>query len=225
MKRALFTIIITLAAVIGAYAGTVETVTGKVDVLIGGSWKKATVGMNIPDGTKIMTAIDSSVKIKTTGGFFQVKELSMVTFHEQTSDSGSRQAVNVQMGTVNVQFQRVQGTSSSFDVQTPRGTASIRGTWEEVTYYPMTGMQVNVIEGLIVISDNHGNSLPLTQDQLAVIAQASGITATDDLLEQYFGENGNLYHDAISQQQMNEILQNLFQIFGNFINSNEPERL
>jgi hypothetical protein len=208
MKKLFIVLLLCTAAAFQAYAGTIESLTGKVDVMINGAWKTATVGMTIADGTKIMTGMDSTVKIKTTGGFFQVKELSMVTFREQTAENTSHQQVEVDMGTVNVQFQRVQGANTSFRVQTPRGTASVRGTWEEVTYYPMTGMSVTVIEGSIIVVDLNGNSLTLSQDQIAQVSQ-SGITSTDDLLKQYFGDFSNLYLDDISKEQFNQMLQNL----------------
>lgn len=223
MKKLFIVLLLTIAAAFQAYAGTIESVTGKVDVMIGGAWKTATVGMTIADGTKIMTGMDSSVKIKTTGGFFQVKELSMVTFREQTAENTSHQQVQVNMGTVNVQFQRVQGANTSFQVQTPRGTASVRGTWEEVTYYPMTGMSVTVIEGSIIVIDLNGNSLTLSQDQIAQVAQA-GITATDDLLKQYFGDYGSVNLDDISQEQINQMIQGLFQLILD-LGLAKPERL
>lgn len=224
MKRLAIALLAVFAIGMSAYAGTVESVTGKVDVLVGGSWKKATVGMTIADGTKIMTAVGASVKIKTTGGYFSVKELSMVTFQERTGQNSSHQTVRVDMGTVGVQFTRAQGMDTSFQVQTPRGTASVRGTEEIVTYYPMSGMTVTVIEGLIIISDAHGNSIPLTQDQIASIAQSGGIFATDDQLVQYFGEFSNLYHDEYSQAAINEILQNVYNLL-NSLGLNEPELL
>ncbi len=138
-------------------AGTIKDMTGKVDVLTGGSWQKASLSMEIKDGDKIMTGISSRVRVETEDGFFEVNELSMVTFKDMNMAGTHDQKLAVQTGKVKVRFTKIQGSPSSFKVQTPSGTASVLGTEENVGYKSYRGMTVFVIDGHVLISDNHGN--------------------------------------------------------------------
>jgi hypothetical protein len=153
-------IIITVVFTFGlSYGGMVTEISGKVDILSGDKWQKAVLAMEVKTGDRIMTGMNSSIRVETEGGFFEVKELSMVTFSEVRSSGLHDQKLTLDTGKVRVRFSKVIGVQSSFKVQTPRGTASVLGTEEEVGYSSLNGMSVYVIDGHIVAANNSGNSL------------------------------------------------------------------
>jgi hypothetical protein len=113
--------------------------------------------MEIKNGDKIMTGINSSVRVETAGGFFEVKELSMATFREASFAGSHDQKISLETGKVKVRFSKVAGEQASFKVQTPRGTASVLGTEEDVGFTSFKGMTVEVIDGHVGIFNNQGN--------------------------------------------------------------------
>ncbi len=154
MKR--FIIITAAVFVYGVItAGTVKDLEGSVDILLAGKWAKAVTNMPVSDGDKIMTGISSKATIDTEGGFFTVNEMSMVTFHESGAGVTHEQKLTLDTGKVRVRFARLKGSSATFRVQTPKGTASVLGTLEDVGF-SFKGMTVDVIEGNILILDNSG---------------------------------------------------------------------
>jgi|GEM_PF-2185942 len=142
-----------------SYGGMVTEISGKVDILSGDKWQKAVLAMEVKTGDRIMTGMNSSIRVETEGGFFEVKELSMVTFSEARTSTSHDQKLTLDTGKVRVRFSKIIGVQSSFKVQTPRGTASVLGTEEEVGYSSLNGMSVYVIDGQVVAANNNGNSL------------------------------------------------------------------
>lgn len=184
MKKIALSLALTVALCVPGFSGTVKEVSGSVDVLVGGSWTEAYVGMTISDGTKIMTGVGGSMTVSMTGGAFTVGQLSMVTYEESSTDSSSSQNLDLQLGSVDVEFSKISGISSSCSVTTPRGTASIRGTRELVMYFPSSGMHVEVLSGHIVVFDLAGNALPAYEGQQALIDEIGVISGSVDLQDQ-----------------------------------------
>lgn len=156
MKK-FYVLVLMLAMVPALFAGTVKSVKGKVDVMVGSKWTKATKGMYIKNGTKIMTGLNSSIKVQTKTGYFQVRELSMVTYKDK--GTGHQQTIALKSGKVKVRYKKISGIKTSFKVQTPKGTASVRGTEELVSFSPIAGMTVIVYVGHVDIVDGAGNKI------------------------------------------------------------------
>lgn len=166
-----------------SYGGTVKDMSGKVDVLSGDKWQKASLSMEINNGDKIMTGINSGVRVETAGGFFEVKELSMVTFREANYSGSHDQKLTLETGKVKVRFSKAAGEQSTFKVQTPRGTASVLGTEEDVGYRSFEGMTVDIIDGHVGIYDNQGNGFAAGRGEHGGVADSQGL----------FGNFDNIY--------------------------------
>lgn len=222
MKKILFLSAVLFLAV-PLFAGTVKEVKGDVDLLIGGKWQKASVGMDVGNNTKIMTGMDSSIRIDNTTGHFIVKELSMVTYSEKVTDKEIDQKVSIDVGKVRVRFAKAKSIKSSFKVQTPKGTASVRGTEEEVGYYPLMGMSVDVILGLIEIADNNGNGSQFGQGENGGVGQNGELYGNSDLNQQF----SDLLQQFSDDDTQNDLLEDALDDFFNdlFGALNEPERL
>lgn len=169
------------------FSGTVTEIQGKVDVLIQDKWQPAQVNMEIKENTKIMTGVNSSLKVETDGGFFLVKELSMVTYNESQSANATDHKIEIDVGKVKVRFAKAEGIKSTFKVQTPKGTASVRGTEEDVVYYPVSGMKVEVVEGIIDVGNNAGHSFSASRGESAGIKSDGKMIAEVDLAKENLG--------------------------------------
>lgn len=222
MKKTLFLLTVLFMAV-PLFAGTVKSVKGDVDVLVGSKWQKASVGMDVGDNSKIMTGISSTVRIDNKTGHFIVKELSMVTYHEKVTDKAIDQKISIDVGKVRVRFSKAKSVQSSFKVQTPKGTASVRGTEEDVGYYPLLGMSVEVIEGLIDLADNNGNGGAFGQGENGGVGQDGEMYGNSDLNEEFAGILDMFSDDDTSNEMIEDALKDFFNDLFNALG--EPERL
>lgn len=171
------------------YGGTVRDVKGSVELLVQNKWTAAVVGQEVADGTKIMTGVGSSITVDTKGGYFTVKELSMATYGEKTTDKQVDQKVALDVGKVRVRFKKLDGVKSSFKVSTPKGTASVRGTEKDIGYYPGAGMTVFVVEGSVDVTDNSGSSFIAGQNQQSGVGNNGEIYGDNDNGEDNSGYN------------------------------------
>ncbi len=209
-----------------AYAGKVKSVKGDVKAMIGGKWQTAKTGMQINDGTAIMTGFSSSVVITYGAGEFKLKELSKATYTEKTKDDKTKSGVNLELGKVKVKYDKQASQGKiGFTVQTPDGSASVRGTEELVMYFPDKGMTVIVLIGEVSIENISGivGSLFVGQE-----AQSSGLglTPNSDIMNEVItGISGlNPSFDETQYQDLLNLLQNYLNlpVLGISI---EPQRL
>jgi len=224
MKRLLMVISAVAIANIMS-AGTIKEVSGSVDLLINDKWTPAKVGTEIKDNTKIMTGMSADLKVDTKGGTFEVKELSMVSFHETSTDKTSDQKISIDVGKVKVHFTKIQGIQSSFKVQTPKGTASVRGTEEEVGYFPSLGMQVFVLEGSIDVADQNGSSFIADQGQKANVTSGGDLQGQNDLNSDKTGQNDTKTDNDTQNNSINDNLNNIFNDHTGTGSTADPERL
>lgn len=183
MRKILVVLLVLTAAY--AYAGKVKSVKGDVKAMIGGKWQAAKAGMQINDGTALMTGFSSSVVITYGAGEFKLQELSKATFTEKTKADLTKSGVNLEMGKVKVKYdkQAAQG-KIGFTVQTPEGSASVRGTEELVIYFPDLGMSVFVLVGEVSIDNISGISGSLFVGQGAQ-PEGLGIDPNSDQLNEF----------------------------------------
>ncbi len=222
MKQAVAFILAVMAA-IPLYAGKVRTVAGSVDVLEGGKWVRARQGMEIRDNTKIMTGMDSSITIDGKAGTVTVRELSMVTYGEKSTDKSVDQKVDLSIGKVRVRFTKARGIRSSFKVQTPKGTASVRGTEKDVFGYPVSGFGVNVLSGGADISDNYGNSFLAGAGEQGGVGGDGGLFGDGDINGGDAGFGNQFGDDDAFNDFLNDFLDDFYNDLFNFLD--EPERL
>ncbi len=210
------------------FAGKVISVSGKVDVMSGGAWQKARVGMNIDNNTRIMTGVNGQMKVSSAHGTFIVKELSMVTYKETSSDKGTKvdQNLDMKMGKVQVKFQKVDGVKATFKVKTPKGTASVRGTELVVIYYPTAGMDVQVLQHVVDVLNNFGEVVPTAEGQNMMITFEGDFRDKLNELREQFDLDPSEWSrdDQTSWRIINDILDDVFDYTRNNL-SNEPERL
>jgi hypothetical protein len=212
------------------FAGNIISVSGKVDVLTGGKWQRARVGMKIYDGTRIMTGVKGYMKVQSPQGTFSVSKLSMVTFHEKRSSKNVVQKIDMKMGKVHVKFTHIKGINASFTVKTPQGTASVRGTEKIVTYYPASGMDVQVLRGVVSVFNNFGTVVPTSKGQSLKITLNGDFQDKINVLREKFELDRQDWNnsDNVKWRIINDILDDVFdysQIPAILSALNEPEKL
>lgn len=197
LKYLIFLIVMLLFGSI-AFGGTVVDVQGKAEALINGKWVPVVNKMDVKDGTKLMTGVGSSMKVQAKAGYFIMREMSMVTYGETVYENSVDQKVSIDVGKVRVRYDKVEGVKSSFKVQTPKGTASVRGTEEEVGFYPTSGMSIEVVEGSINVMDNNGSSFVSTGGEKSGVSSNGKLFGESDVLETDAGLN-NFFSDNDTQ--------------------------
>ncbi|MFN3660021.1 MAG: FecR domain-containing protein [Brevinematales bacterium] len=129
------------------YAGEVVSVQGDVKMFINKTWQMVKKGDTIVSGTKIMTGVKSWVEIQSPYVRCVVKPMTLITYMEKTAGEDVSTDVSLKNGEVEVRYTKPPQGRVEFRVQTPKGTASVRGTEEVVSYDAVQGMRVTVVSG------------------------------------------------------------------------------
>jgi len=134
-----------------AYAKiTVVSVKGKAAYKTGRQWKPLKKNMQLEKGTKISTGIRSYVHLNLNGNNLKIRPLSMIKVYENTrSKSRIRTRIGLRRGSIRARVAKSRRIKTIFKVSTPVATSSVRGTIEDVSYGPVQGMRVRVVEGVI----------------------------------------------------------------------------
>lgn len=111
------------------FSAQVISVTGKAEVLSGGSWKSLSAGDNLNSGDIIQTGFKSGLSLKIKESTVNVSPLTRVTV-ENLSENAQKDNVSlfVDAGGVSSSVRKASGKKVGFTVRTPVATASVRGT-------------------------------------------------------------------------------------------------
>ena len=135
---------------------TVREILGKVEVRRPDNqeWRAARQGMPVRIGWDVRTYVESTVELVfASGTVLKISENSVVTLsnamvNERAGVSNSK--IDVATGKVWANVQKLAGSRSTFDFETPTAVASIRGTVLDLTV-GRAGDRINVYEGEVVV--------------------------------------------------------------------------
>jgi len=133
------------------YGGEVVSVVGDVKAFVGQKWVALNKGSTLASGTKVMSGVKSEAQIKSPNGIITIKPMTLVTYEEKTTTEGTETTVGLKNGIVEVKYTKPPKGKAEFRVQTPKGTASVRGTEERVSYSVVEGMRLTVISGHVEV--------------------------------------------------------------------------
>lgn len=237
MKRLFSVIVLSVVFAAISWAGTVQKVSGDVMADFGKGWVPVKVGMKIPNKTDLMTGFDSSITIRYDAGEFVVQELSQVTFKEKSNSKRVDNELALKLGRVRVKYQKLKSRKqTSFKVTTPRGSASVRGTEEEVVYFPDFGMQVRVLLGHVDAFSQTGMRVAVRQGGSAQSGNGLIVKGTVDQIKGHvqgeFASLRNRGQHTLSPNEVNSLIDRIFHSgsIDKIINDtdsilHEPERL
>jgi len=233
MKRLISVIVLSVFFAAISWAGTVQKVSGDVMADFGKGWAPVKVGTKIPNGTDLMTGFDSSITIRYGVGEFVVQELSQVTFKEKSNSKRVDNELDLKLGRVRVKYQKLKSRKqTSFKVTTPRGSASVRGTEEEVVYFPDFGMQVRVLLGHVDVFSQTGMRVAVRQGGSAQSGNGLTVKGTVNQIKGHvrgaFASFRNRRGGGISPADVNRLVDRVFGEHSRLINdilNHEPERI
>lgn len=164
MNKNIFLVITALAflslAVTESFAKiTAASVRGSVAYKTGKNWQPLKSGMDLSEGTKISTGVNSTAIIKMDSHTLAIKPLTMIKIYENTlNDNTSTNRIGLRRGTIHTKVSRSKRIKTVFKVSTPVATSSVRGTEDIISYGPSRGMNVIMITGVAVGSARNGST-------------------------------------------------------------------
>ncbi len=162
------TVLTFLMISISGFTAKIISSTGKVSIQRDGDFKRAKKGMKLKEGDIIVTGSRSSL-------LFRLKDNSTITVHALsilkldtlqglTSTPGQSKKrkkykvrLKLKIGGIRANVTVVKGLKKKFQVQTPKGTASVRGTEKLVRYSQDRGVQLTVVRGTVLLETNLGS--------------------------------------------------------------------
>ncbi len=136
---------------------TVEHINGKAAYKDDKQWKPLVLNQKLEVGTKISTGAGSSVVLDIDGSKITVRQLSMVRInHNMASSEESNTNIGLKYGAINAKVKKIAAIRTQFKISTPVATSSVRGTEEEVSFGPQSGMIVKVLEGAVGMENANG---------------------------------------------------------------------
>jgi hypothetical protein len=122
-----------VCAGVGAFAqsGVISDMTGTVELKPAGAdaFTLAKTGDSVAMDTVVSTGFKSTATIKVGSAVIIARPLTRLTLAEITAAQGTEAInVNLQAGRIRVDVKPPAGTKTSFTVQSPHATASVRGT-------------------------------------------------------------------------------------------------
>ncbi len=164
MKRGMFTVLILLFAVTGAWAqAEFSEISGKVEVrpASGGSWTPAEVGMQLARNTMISTGFNASAEIRVGDATVEVEALTRMEFEEIVERSDEVETrLNLSVGKMRAEVRSTDGRSQDFQVRSPISTAAVRGT-----DFSFDGEELQVSEGQVAFVNNYGQQRVVSAGQ------------------------------------------------------------
>jgi hypothetical protein len=181
MKRLFIGTVILLSAVLlFAQEGKdgealIRECTGTVEIMMPGetTWKLAEPGQVIGGDTKISTGFKSTALIALGNSTLIVRPLTRLSLNEIVNIQGNETvSISLQTGRVRAEVKAPSGGATSFTVQSPMVTASVRGT-----SFDFDGTNLTVDEGRVHLSGGDGTGVYVGAGQRTVSSPQTGRTA------------------------------------------------
>ena len=146
-----------------AQEAVIRELTGTVEIKKPGSavWENAMQGQTVPVDTIISTGFKSYAVISMGNSSLSVRPLTRFSLTELISSQAAETInVSLQAGRVRADVKPPSGTRSTFSVQTPPVTASVRGTIFEMDIYNLWVIEGSVefrsASGTLAVVDSGG---------------------------------------------------------------------
>ncbi len=169
-KKTIFimTVLTCLIISISGFTAKIVRTTGKVSIQRDGDFSRAKKGMKLKEGDIIVTGSRSAVLFRLKDkSIIEVHALSILkidTLQGLTSTPGQSKKrkkykvkLKLKIGGIRANVTVVKGLKKKFQVQTPKGTASVRGTEKLVRYSQDRGIRLTVTRGTVLLQTNLGS--------------------------------------------------------------------
>jgi hypothetical protein len=162
---------------LGVFAqnGIIKDLSGTVELKSAGSqaFVPANLGDPVAQSTIVSTGFKSTALIAVGSATITVRPLTRLSLAEIRSSQGAEEInVNLQSGRVRIDVKPPAGTKTSFVVQSPVATASVRGTTFD---FDTRNLRVN--EGTVAFQGARGGILLVSAGSESTISGANGKAA------------------------------------------------
>jgi len=181
---------------------TVLKVEGSAAYKAGNKWLPLKNGQKLPEGVKVSTGANSfaEIRLNSRDHTIRVKPFTMIQVFSQESKTDTNTHIGLKRGAITAKVPREGKVKTIFKISSPIATSSVRGTEENVSYGPDTGMIIEVIKGVVEGSNSLGRS--------------NDITAKQKFVQQYsYAEALNILSDVKNAS--------IIQVYGNGLTAEE----
>jgi hypothetical protein len=176
MKKTLLVLFLTLTSLgVFAQTGIIKDLSGTVELKSSGAqaFVPANPGDLVAQTTIVSTGFKSTALITVGSATITVRPLTRLSLAEIRSSQGAEEInVNLQAGRVRIDVKPPAGTKTSFVVQSPVATASVRGTTFDFDIY---NLRVN--EGTVAYQGKKGGIQLVSAGSDSTISGANGKAA------------------------------------------------
>jgi hypothetical protein len=146
---------------------SVIKVEGSAAYKEGNKWIPLRTNQKLSEGVKISTGANSfaELKLNSQNHTIRIKPFSMLQVFSKESKTDTNTHIGLKRGGIMAKVPREGKVKTIFKVSSPIATSSVRGTEENISYGPDTGMVIEVIKGVVEGSNTLGRSNVLTGRQ------------------------------------------------------------
>ncbi len=146
---------------------SVIKVEGSAAYKEGNKWLPLKNGQKLTEGVKVSTGANSfaDIKLNSRNHTIRVKPFTMIQVFSKESKADTNTHIGLKRGGVIAKVPRDGKVKTIFKVSSPIATSSVRGTEENISYGPDTGMIIEVIQGVVEGSNSLGRNNMLSGRQ------------------------------------------------------------
>ncbi len=139
---------------------SVIKVQGTASYKEGKSWIPLKEKQVLPEGVKVSTGTNSyaELKLNSINHTVKIKPLTVIQVFSKETSENTDTHIGLKRGGIVAKVPRNSNVKTVFKVSSPIATSSVRGTEEDISYGPDTGMIVRVLSGIIEGTNRLGRS-------------------------------------------------------------------
>jgi len=181
---------------------SVIKVEGSAAYKEGTKWIPMKTGQKLAEGVKISTGANSyaDIMLNSKNHTIRIKPFTLIQIFSKDSKTETDTHIGLKRGGIMAKVPRENNVKTIFKVSSPIATSSVRGTEENISYGPDTGMIIEVIKGVVEGRNNLGRSNMLSGRQ--------------KFIQRYtMAQALNILHDVKNQS--------IIQVYGNGLTAEE----
>jgi len=146
---------------------SVIKVEGSVAYKAGNKWIPLTTNQKLAEGVKVSTGANSfaELRLNSKNHTIRIKPFTMIQVFSKESKTDTNSHIGLKRGGIMAKVPRDGKVKTIFKVSSPIATSSVRGTEENISYGPDTGIIIEVVSGVVEGSNTLGRSNVLTGRQ------------------------------------------------------------
>ncbi|HPS87775.1 MAG TPA: FecR family protein [Spirochaetota bacterium] len=164
---------------------SVLKVEGSAAYKEGNKWIPLRTGQKLAEGVKISTGANSyaDIKLNSQNHTIRIKPFTMIQVFSKETKTDTNTHIGLKRGGIMAKVPREGNVKTIFKVSSPIATSSVRGTEENISYGPDTGMIIEVVKGVVEGTNTLGrsNTLSARQKFIQMYSKAEALNILNDV--------------------------------------------